>query len=72
MADELTGMASLGEGRVSVRSISRTRCCWLPEVAAGVWVMGVRNRVMILWEGCRESRRCSGVTYPESYVTHVY
>ena len=22
-----------------------------------------------LWEGCRESRRCSRDTYPESYVT---
>ena len=22
-----------------------------------------------LWEGCRESRRCSRDTYPESYIT---
>jgi len=24
---------------------------------------------VVLWEGCRESRRCSRDTYPESYTT---
>ena len=25
----------------------------------------------MVWEGCRGSRRCSGDTYPESYITQV-
>ena len=39
-----------------------------------MWAMASRLVLLVdfhvvIWEGCRESRRCSRDTYPESYIT---
>ena len=39
------------------------------EMQALVGHISLSDRVSPLWDGCRESRRYSRNTYPESYVT---
>ena len=41
----------------------------IPKVYLNVTAMREYDFLSVCWEGFRESRRCSGDTYPESYIT---
>ena len=60
----LSGQGAAADGCGKHQMAVAHMCCQTPCIADRLRVGWLNS-----WEGFRESRRCAGDTYPESYVT---